>query len=236
LKSEVLKVKNVARLIVAGESLTSRTCGMPGMGLIYGQTGAGKTTATTWYVNKCNGVYVRAMSLWSPSSMMKAISKELDIAPVRSLSDMADNIVIKLAETGRPLFLDEADYLLDQKRMVEALRDLHDLSTVPVILIGMAGIQRKIQMRKQVSGRLAQWIEFRPCDLEDVRMLASGLCEVDVADDLVANLHTKTHGLARNIVVGLSRIEERGKRKGKDSMALADWPKSEPFFVGAECR
>lgn len=235
MKSEVLKVKNVARLIVAGESLTSRTYGMPGMGLIYGHTGAGKTTATTWYVNKCHGVYVRAMSLWSPSSMMKAISRELDIAPVRSLSDMADNIVLKLAETGRPLFIDEADYVIEQKRMVEALRDLHDLSTVPVILIGMAGIQRKIQMRKQVSGRLAQWVEFTPCDLDDVQILASGLCEIEVADDLLACLHQKTRGLARNVVVGLSRIEERGKKQGKSGMKLADWPKDEPFFVGSEC-
>jgi len=203
LKAEVLKVKNVAKLIVAGESLTSRAHDTPGMGLIFGPTGVGKTTATTWYVNKCHGVYVRAMSLWSPSSMMKTISRELDIAPVRSLSDMAENIAFKLADTGRPLFIDEADYVIDQKRMVEALRDLHDLSTVPVILIGMAGIQRKIQQRKQVSGRLAQWVEFTPCDLDDVHMLASGRCEIDVADDLLQSLHHKTHGLARNVIVGV---------------------------------
>jgi DNA transposition AAA+ family ATPase len=118
--------------------------------------------------------------------------------------------------------------------MVETLRDLHYMASVPVVLIGMAGIHRKIQARKQVSGRLAEWVEFTPCDLDDARMLADGLCEITVDDDLLAALHKSTKGLARNLTVGLSRIEARGRRLGRDRMGLADWPKGEPFFVGPE--
>ncbi|EAU53561.1 AAA family ATPase [Mariprofundus ferrooxydans] len=234
MRSKILKVKNVARLTIAGEALTSRSIGMPGMGLIYGPTGAGKTTAITWYINQCNGVYVRAWAVWSPSAMLEAISSELNLPKMRSLASMAAAIVAKLEETGRPLFIDEADYVIEQQRMVETLRDLHDMSAVPVILIGMEGIHRKIQARKQVSGRLAEWVEFTPCDLDDARLLADGLCEVIVDDDLLAALHKSTHGLARNMTVGLSRIEARGKKNGKARMSLADWPKGEPFFVGPE--
>lgn len=234
MRSKILKVKNVARLTIAGEALTSRCDGMPGMGLIYGPTGAGKTTAIAWYINQCHGVYVRAWAVWSPSAMLEAISAELNLPKLRSLAAMAAAIVGKLQESGRPLFIDEADYVIEQSRMVETLRDLHDMSTVPVILIGMAGIHRKIQARKQVSGRLAQWVEFTPCDIHDARMLADGLCEVIVDDDLLAALHKATKGLARNITVGLARIEARGRKNGKDRMSLADWPKGEPFFVGPE--
>lgn len=234
MKSKILKVKNVARLTIAGEALTSRAYGMPGMGLIYGPTGAGKTTAITWYINQCHGVYVRAWAVWSPNAMLHAIADELGLAHMASLSNQAASIVRKLEETGRPLFIDEADYVIESKRMVETLRDLHDLSTVPVILIGMRDIHKNIQARKQVSGRLAEWVEFLPCDVDDTRMLADGLCEVSVDDDLVEALHQSTRGLARNIAVGLSRIEARGLKLGKDRMSLADWPKGEPFFVGPE--
>jgi len=232
MKHSILKVKNVARMALAGEALTNRAIGMPGMGLVYGPTGAGKTTAITWYINQCNGVYVRAWAVWSPSAMLEAICTELDLPKARNLSRMAADIVAKMEETGRALFIDEADYVIDQKRMVETLRDLHDMSSTPVILIGMEGIHRKIQQRKQVSGRLAEWVHFDPCDIDDARILADGLSDVIVDDDLLDYLFKKTSGLARNICVGLSKIERRGKRLGKDRMTLADWDKSQPFFVG----
>ena len=234
MRSKVLDVKNVMRMRVAGQALISRAYGMPGMGLVYGPTGAGKTTAITWYINQCHGVYVRAWAVWSPSAMLEAICTELDLPKQRSLSKMVETIVQKLEDTGRPLFVDEADYVVDSKRMIETLRDLHDMATTPVILIGMEGIHRKIQARKQVSGRLAEWVRFNPCDIDDARKLADGLCEIVVDDDLLAALHKKTHGLARNITVGLSRIESLGKKKGKDRMTLADWPKGEPFFIGPD--
>lgn len=234
MRAKIISVKNITRLKSAGDALTSRAYGMPGMGLVYGDTGAGKTTAITWYINQCHGVYVRAMALWSPSAMLEAICTELEIPMSRSLAGTITMIISELEKTGRPLFIDEADYIIDQKRMVETLRDLHDMSSVPVILIGMDGIHRKIQARKQVSGRLAQWVKFEGCDIGDARMLADGLCEVIVDTDLLAALHKATRGLARNLTVGLSRIESVGKRRGIDRMTLADWPKGEPFFVGPE--
>jgi DNA transposition AAA+ family ATPase len=236
MKSRILKIKNVARMSIAGEALTTRAYGMPGMGLVYGPTGSGKTTAIAWYVNQCHGVYVRAMALWSPSAMLGAIADELDIAPARNLAVMVDRVVSRLSETGRALFVDEADYVLDQKRLVETLRDIHDMSSIPVVLIGMEGIHRKIQARKQVSGRLAEWVRFEPCDFDDARKLADGLCEVEVADDLLTALHKKARGLVRNLCVGLSQIETLGKKKNKKRMTLADWPAGKAFFVGPDHR
>jgi len=233
MRAKILNVKNVMRMRVAGEALINRAYGMPGMGLVYGPTGAGKTTAITWYINQCNGIYVRARSLWSPSDMLGAICTELNLPAARSLSSMITSIVERMGETGRPLFVDEADYVIEKKRLVETLRDLHDISSVPVVLIGMEGIHRKIQARRQVSGRLAQWVHFEPCDKDDARKLADGLSEVIVSDDLLSALYKESGGLARHLCVGLFNIEALGKKKGKDRMTLADWPKGAPFFVGS---
>lgn len=232
MKSKIVPVSNIARLMQASDSLTNRAPGMPGMGLIFGATGLGKTTAVTWLITRTNAVYVRALSTTTPSSLLQNIAKELDIAPRSSNVQTVEAIVQKLAETGRALFVDEADYLVDQKRLVETLRDIHDLATVPVVLIGMDGIQRGIRRWTQLTGRIAEWVQFNPCTLEDAALMAAQLADVRIADDLVAHLHTETRGSVRLLVVGLHQVESYAKSRGFDSIALATWPRDRKFFIG----
>lgn len=244
MKHKICHIKNVARLAEAGDALINRGPGMPGMGLISGATGYGKTTASAWFVNQCRGIYVRAMAMWSPSSMLIAILRELDCEPRGRNSHMVDVITEKLAQHGRPLFVDEADYLLDSKRMLETLRDVHDLSTVPVILIGEEDAHRKLRTYKRLTRRIAEHVEFAGADLEDARILADNLCEVKVADDLLEQLHytacAKKRGSKEVIggasvglmVVGLSRIEQNARHRGLKTVHLKDWKRGSDFFLG----
>lgn len=231
MKYQIVPVSNVVRLSEAGNALIERGLGMPGMGLIHGHTGAGKTTAATWFITRCHGVYVRAMATSSPANLLGTILKELDIEPRGSCAERVETIVAKLAESQRPLFVDEADYLVENKRLVDTLRDIHDLATVPVVLIGMAGIQRKIRGREQLAGRIAQSVEFAPASAADALLLARHLCEIDVAEDLVARVHAKASGSMRLLVVGLARVEAWAKARSKKAVALADWPAREDFFM-----
>jgi hypothetical protein len=243
MKYKICLTKNVARLAEAGDALINRAPGMPGMGLVYGPTGYGKTTATAWFVNQVRGVYVRAMALWSPSSFLAAVQREIDIEPQGGLAQQAEAIIEHLMQRNRPLFVDEADYLLGSTRMVETLRDLHDMATVPVILIGMDGMQRKIQVRQQLTGRLAEWVAFGGADIEDARILADTLSEVKIGDDLLAMLHEAgcpkdRQGQAlggasvRNLIVGLARIERLARAKGLKTVHATHWPRGRDFFWG----
>lgn len=241
MKNRILPVKNVSRLKAAGDALISRSMGMPGMGLIWGPTGYGKTTATTWFVNQCNGVYIRAMRLWSPKSMLTALARELDLdVHGRNNGEMVEAIIQRLAESGRPLFLDEADYVVESRRLTDTLRDIHDLSTVPVILIGMHGIEKRIRGNEQFTGRIAQWVAFQGADHEDARILADGLCEVAIEDDLLDALHKaaapkrrqESGAEIRRLVVGLGQIEYFARARGMDCIGLADWPDDRDYFLG----
>jgi DNA transposition AAA+ family ATPase len=231
MKSKIVPIKNVARLSDAGEALVRRAPGMPGMGLVEGETGFGKTTAVTWYCNRANAVYVRALAAWTPASMFGSILKELGKQPRGSCAQMMDEIIEALALSNRPLFIDEADYLVRSLRMTESLRDVHDLATVPVVLIGMAGIDQRLAHRKQLTGRVMQHVRFEACDAEDAALLARELCEVRVKTDLLADLVKQVGGSVRLIVVGLARIEEYARRKGLDSIGSADWGRR-AFFTG----
>jgi DNA transposition AAA+ family ATPase len=239
MKARTLPVKNVSRLKAAGDALISRPLGLPGMGLIWGPTGYGKTTAAAWFIAQIHGVYVRAMRLWSPKGLLNAIARELDLdTKGMNNGEMVETIIQRLAETGRPLFIDEADYIVESRRLTDTLRDIHDMSTCPVILIGMHGIERRIRNNEQFTGRIAQWVPFEGADMEDARMLADGLCEVAVEDGLLERLHqdaTPKNGNGaevRRLVVGLTNIEGYARRRGIDSMRLDDWPKGASFFLG----
>lgn len=231
MKSKIVLVKNVARLSDAGEALLRRAPGMPGMGLVHGETGYGKTTAVTWYINRCNAVYVRAMATWTPAAMLGAILRELGKEARGSCARMMEDIIESLALSARPLFLDEADYLVDSKRMTESLRDIHDMATVPVVLIGMKDIDKRLAHRKQLTGRVMQDVRFEPVDGEDAALLARELCEVRVKADLLDSLVKQVAGSARLIVVGLARIEEYARKKGLDSIGATDWGRR-AFFTG----
>ena len=229
MRSKIVPVSNVARLSAASDALLNREPGMPGMGLVHGDTGRGKTTAITWLITRNNGVYVRALSTTTPSSLLRTIARELDLDPRNSNVETVEAIVQRLAETGRPLFVDEADYLVSSGRLVETLRDIHDLSTVPVVLIGMAGIQRKLRNRPQLMGRIAQWVEFQPATRDDLSMLATQLAEVTIEADLLGRLHEATRGSMRLAVIGMSHIEALAKAKGLTSIGMVDWPRGQNF-------
>lgn len=242
MRYRTVPVKNVARLIDAGDALINRAAGLPGIGLVWGPTGYGKTTAVTWFINQCHGVYVRAMATWSPNAMLRAICQELNIEPKGSNAHMVEAVIQGLALEGRPLFVDEADYVVERKLLTDTLRDIHDLSTAPVVLIGMHGIEKRIKGNPQFTGRVAQWVEFAGADLDDARLLADGLAEVQIADDLLARLHAaaspkgkqvETGAEIRRMVVGLGQIEHYARACGLGAMSTKEWPAGRDFFVGS---
>lgn len=228
-------VKNVLNLQTCYAALASRPGGLPGMMLVWGKSGAGKTTAVTWLANKIDAIFVRATAAWTQRAMLDQILADLEIDPPRGGS--ADRLVTiqgAMAESDRPLIVDEADYLMHpfgNLKMLESLRDLHDQTGVPVILVGMEGVERKIVHRKQFSRRISHWVEFHPLDLSDARTLTDTVCEVHVIDDLLARLHGAAHGMIGDFTVGLARIEAFAKANHLDSIGLDRWG-DRPFFLG----
>lgn len=234
MRNQLAVTKNVAALQLAFEALSNRDSGVPGMGLVHGYTGAGKTTAITWLLNRSGGVYARAAATWTPSAMLGRIMQELGAEPLaRGGAAMVEHITRELSRTQRPLFVDEADYLLGNLKMLETLRDIHDLSGMPVVLIGMEGIERRLVHRQQLARRISQWVEFMPSDFDDARILADTVCEVEIEEDLLQALHTEAKGSVGLMVVGLSRIEALAKGSGWKKVNADRWGDRKLFMGNA---
>lgn len=232
MRSKTVFVSNIVRLTEAGRALLESSPGLPRMGLVYSASGFGKTTALAWLATRQNGVFVRATAMTTPTSLLESICKELCIAKRQKNSAALDDIVQGLSSSNRPLFLDEADYLIDRKVLIETLRDIGDMANTPVILIGMKGIERRITERPQLYNRIAQWVEFHACTADDAALLARELCEVAIRDDLLRQLHAQSEGVIRSMVVGLNRIEQVARNLGVASIGLAEWPSGTELLLG----
>ena len=235
MKHSVVQVKNIVRFGALYMGLVGRDRGVPGIGLAFGKPGTGKSTAIAHMLTMYDGVYMRANALWTPHAMIGQLAHELGGPRTGSSAKMLAYCVETLAKEAKPraIFVDEADYVIGNKQMVEALRDVHDMTQAPLILIGMDGIERKIKDRPQFSRRISQWCEFVGVDFEDARKVIDTVCEVKVADDLAELLFNEVGGNIGNLTVGLARIEQHAKSKNLAALDADGWGKRRKFTLSA---
>ncbi|CAM3930533.1 MULTISPECIES: AAA family ATPase [Pseudoalteromonas] len=235
MKTKIAIVSNVVATQMMVEALTQRAHGVPGIGLIYGDPGLGKTTATAWLVNRCDGIYIRATSGMSLTQLLRQIVKELSGPDIYTREAMLNYIIEHMAISNRTLFIDEADYLLNDKNTLEIVRDIHDLTYCPVVLIGMESVRRKLQRHRQFYNRISEWLEFKPTQFEDLQIIVNAVIEpvLTIQDDLLKQLLSDTDGEVRRIITGLSKIEAFALANGLTSIDLQQWGSKEFFLKKA---
>jgi DNA transposition AAA+ family ATPase len=227
----VAPVKNVIALQDVIDSLSNRDYGVPGIGLVHGKSGLGKSTAVTYLFNQINGIYVSMRTTDTATSLLARIMDELGAQPLSRVAKMVDYIVEQMSLHERALFVDEADYLMGDVRMLETVRDIYDATEVPVVLIGMDQIARRISSRKQFYNRISEWAEFKPADLDDVIVMSDSLIRsgIRVDHDLLDDLRSQAAGELRRITIGLKRIEKLAQVNELDFVTQAHWG-NQPFF------
>ncbi len=154
---------------------------------------------------------------------MVSILKEVGVqAPRGTITDMIEQAVqVLAADRRRPLIVDEAHHVA-HKRFVDLLRELHDKSLAPVILIGEETLPRQLEAFERVHNRMLDWVPAQPCDEGDFGRLAKVYCPgLTIADDLVKAIMAATRGNTRRIVVNLAAAAEAAAAAGVTTVDLA---------------
>ncbi|MDX1301221.1 ATP-binding protein [Photobacterium sp.] len=230
MKPIVAPVKNLIAAQVAFETVVRRPYGIPGICLMHGESGLGKTTANAYIYSQVDGIYVSARAHDSTSSLMMRVVEELGSTPAYRISKNIDFIIEQISMNERPLFIDEADYLMNDVRMLDTIRDIYDGAETPIILIGMDQIARRISKRKQFFNRISEWVEFKRADLDDITTMANSLLEdnILVEEELLEHLRKSTSGEMRRIIIGLTKIETLAKANDIELVTRQDWG-NQPF-------
>ena len=180
MKPVFVKTKNVKNFVSTLANLQNRAKGVPGMALVYGEPGLGKTQAALWWVanNQEDAIYVSATQSMTTKWLLEEIIRELGDSPFYRTSEIFEQIVRELIKRPKVIIVDEIDYLAHEKSTIEMLRDIHDRTHTPIVLIGMTYADKKLKRYRHLYDRLSEILQFQKFPLEDTKNLINELSEV----------------------------------------------------------
>jgi len=222
---------NVGLCFKALHRAVSRPAHLPGMVCFYGPSGWGKSTAAAYVTNRLNAYYIECKSSWTRKAILNAILNEMGIIPENTIYQMADQVYAQLMASGRPLIIDEMDYMVS-KGAVELIRDIYEGSKAAILLIGEERLPKKLERWERFHGRVLDWVPAQPADIEDTIRLAQLYCrKVEIGKDLLKRIHQVSRGSVRRICVNLELVQDGALTQGLASIELADWD-NQKFFTG----
>lgn len=235
--NRVANISNLDLVSVAAEKLQTRVNGLPGIGVIYGEPGRGKTIACCALANQTRGYYVQVMSAWNRKTLLEKILFEMGIKPLGTIPALLDQVCEQMAASGRPLIVDEFDHCLQKAGMVELIRDIYEGSQGTLILVGEEQVPQKMKKWERLHSRVLAWIPALPASMDDARKLSPIYCpNVTIADDLLARVVELAHGSIRRVCVNLTRIHEEAMLSAESEMTLAKWGKQDLYTGDAPKR
>lgn len=233
MRTQFVNTENVKRLNRAMSNLDKRGAGEACLMVLDGVPGLGKTTTLQRWVAQNQCIYIRAKKTWRPAWMMNEIIHDLRKEPPHSYEKKFAFLLKELgarqsramqAQRQFALVIDEADHISNRSEIMETVRDLSDMLELPVILIGMGKVRDHLARFPQIASRVSQYVRFEPASMRDVRDLVDALCEVKIADDLVAFVHYVSEGYNREIKEAIAHMERFGRRidVGEQGLTMAD--------------
>lgn len=159
-----IETEAMGRFDNAVDEVVNAERGLSGFVLAYGQAGRGKSVAANRYYWDRGGAYVHVWQGWSQTSFLQRLLFEVrgkDMEMPRHTGNRCKELIVQLLRDERkPLFIDEADRLKIDR--IEDLRDIHEMTGAPVVLIGEEGIYGLLSERRRIWSRVAYEVEFGP--------------------------------------------------------------------------
>lgn len=205
-----VKTQNVKNFIGLVENLISKPKNIPKLGLVYGKPGLGKSQTALWLACKYDGVYLRATNLMTGRWLLEELVKELDEIPRFLTSDNFNIVVKKLKQNPKTIFIDEIDYLMNNLKTIEILRDVHDETNCPIIFIGMGLAHRKLERYKHLYDRFSEILKFEIFGVNNLSQIIGQLSEVKFTLESIEYIHTK-YNRFRQIVQLINQMENFAK-------------------------
>lgn len=217
MKKVFVKTNNVKRFITMMNNLQNRAEGVPGMALVYGEPGLGKTQTINWWAFKNNAILVRCTQLMSARWLLSEILEEMGEIYGYKIPDCFKLVVRNLLVNPQIIIIDEVDYLTVDSRAVETLRDIHDKTNVPIVLVGMINAKSRLKKFNHLYDRLSEIVKFEKFSKNDIKTIVQELSEVEMTDCAIRYIYTNLNRF-RQIVKVINKAEIIAKANGLNSI------------------
>jgi hypothetical protein len=186
------QLKFVETTIVKKIFEVARWCHLDGeMGVVYGQSGIGKTYAVREYVNRnLDAILIEIDDRYAnKTAFVRELHRRLGGDGNGKLQEVLDVVVERLKYSGRLLIVDEAEKL--PYRTLELIRRLHDFTEIGVLLVGMPelidNLRGKRRQYAQIYSRITVPCQLTTISLQDTEQVVKSI--IPNANGLVKVFH-----------------------------------------------
>lgn len=210
-----VKTKNVRGFEEMMDGLLDGADGEGRLGLVWGRAGRGKTRTAQWWAAHHNAVYLRVATVWrtAEGDFLRALCRELGIIdPPHRKGALYAAAVERLFAEPRPVFLDELEKL--PRYFLDLARDLSDMSTVPVILVGEEELVSYMKQNRRVWSRTFRQMAFEPIAASEIVLYAGETSGMKLSAPVAQILHGASGGDIRLVKRDLLRLIDLAAGKG----------------------
>lgn len=222
-------VKNLRELGKAFKVLSDPDNVSPTMGLVYGATGFGKSTAILWLIeslrnSKFSGLGIELSDSWTQTTLLRELVSGLGLEPHHARYENEKMIINQVAQRKVVIFVDEANYLFaDGGKMLNTLHDIWNKTQMPIVLFGRDGIERRITKKGHIDRRITQRVEFTALDPTDCQVVCDALCEVKIESCLNQAIYDWAKGSIAYVKIAISEVERVAKVNELKAITAEYW-------------
>jgi DNA transposition AAA+ family ATPase len=229
------RTKNILLLAELIQRSLDRQLHVPGIVVLSGPSGYGKSFASAAAAAKFRAYYCEAKFTWSRKAMLEALLKQVGVVPAVTVAQMSQQLCEQLTASRRPLILDEVDHVIE-RNLIELVREIYEGTGSTIVLVGEEMLPQKLQRWERVHGRVLDWAQAKPADMDDAKALAKFYCpQIEIKEDWLAAVVEATAGSLRRICVNLARVNELAVAKRLKTFDRSAWGDA-PFNTGAPPR
>lgn len=228
----VASIATLDLVATALEKLVGRHGDLPGLGVLYGPAGWGKSFCANTIANQERGYFVQMKSAWRSKALLEKILFEMGLRAKGTVAQLLDEVCTQLAASRRPLIIDEFDHCAKSDALIEIVRDIYEGSRAAIMLIGEEGLPHTLERWERFHSRVLSWVPAQPVTFDDAAKLAVIYCpDIKVGDDMLAHLVKIAGGSVRRVSVNLTLVHGYCMTMGLRSVDMDAWG-DQPFYTG----
>jgi DNA transposition AAA+ family ATPase len=218
----VMDLKNVQRFYSVIEKVHHKLTSIDRMALVFSDPGYGKTRTALHYAANHGAIMIRTKKLMTGRWLLEEIVEELGAEPKWKSKDLFAQAVDLLGERQRTIILDEIDYLSRDSRVIETMRDLHDIAHCPMIFIGMGQADKKLRKFSHLFDRFVSVLKFERLDQRDVGQMCKELSDFRFENGAIEKIAADSRGRIREVIKMVHRAEAAGRANRTKTISVKD--------------
>ena len=199
--------------------------------LVSGVFGIGKSMLTERWAAESGYMFIRAKETWTKQSMLRDIAVKMGLPVDGNVSQVQDRIIGRLAVSMTPLIVDEADHLIPTSRvtrggqrvapMLEALRDITDITGVMCFLVGMQNFPAMVLQFDHIASRVADTLYLERLSLQDVQATVRAKAEIPMSHEVIEAILVQSQGRMRWILNAITNLEQWARANSWERVEIA---------------